>query len=148
MRKVLLLALNDLRLTARDRSSLIWMLMLPLARMDTHIEGLRAQVAAARERADAVAALKARRVGAAVVSTDGKLVAGIISERDIVHGLSELGSDHPELFLQLELTLALVHGLLQLLADVRADLLLRERGHHEVHRQQEAVVEVRLLQDG
>ncbi len=42
--------------------------------------------------ADAVAALKARRVGAAVVSIDGKSVAGILSERDIVHGLAEHGA--------------------------------------------------------
>lgn len=33
MMKVLRLALNDLRLTARDKTSLIWMLMLPLAMM-------------------------------------------------------------------------------------------------------------------
>ena len=42
--------------------------------------------------ADAVAVLKARRVGAAVVSIDGKSVAGILSERDIVHGLAEHGA--------------------------------------------------------
>ena len=41
--------------------------------------------------ADAVRMLKARRVGAVVVSTDGKAVAGILSERDIVHGLAEHG---------------------------------------------------------
>jgi len=33
MRKILLLARNDLRLTFRDKSSVIWMLMLPLAMM-------------------------------------------------------------------------------------------------------------------
>ncbi len=43
--------------------------------------------------ADAVAVLKARRVGAAVVSIDGKSVAGILSERDIVHGLAEHGAE-------------------------------------------------------
>ena len=41
--------------------------------------------------ADAVAMLQARRVGAVVVSTDGKTVSGILSERDIVHGLAEHG---------------------------------------------------------
>ncbi len=42
--------------------------------------------------ADAVRMLKARRVGAVVVSTDGKAVSGILSERDIVHGLAGHGS--------------------------------------------------------
>ncbi len=41
--------------------------------------------------ADAVRMLQARRVGAVVVSTDGKVVSGILSERDIVHGLAEHG---------------------------------------------------------
>ncbi len=42
--------------------------------------------------ADAVRMLQARRVGAVVVSTDGKAVSGILSERDIVHGLAGHGS--------------------------------------------------------
>ncbi len=41
--------------------------------------------------ADAVRLLGARGVGAVVVSADGKIVAGILSERDIVHGLAEHG---------------------------------------------------------
>ncbi len=41
--------------------------------------------------ADAVRLLGARGVGAVVVSVDGKIVAGILSERDIVHGLAEHG---------------------------------------------------------
>ena len=41
--------------------------------------------------ADAVAMLETHRVGAAVVSTDGKTVTGILSERDIVHGLARHG---------------------------------------------------------
>ncbi len=41
--------------------------------------------------ADAVQVLRAHRIGAAVVSTDGKTVSGILSERDIVHGLAEHG---------------------------------------------------------
>ncbi len=41
--------------------------------------------------ADAVRMLQARRVGSVVVSADGKAVAGILSERDIVHGLAEHG---------------------------------------------------------
>jgi general secretion pathway protein L len=45
-------------LWAFNAALLAAVLMLPLARMETHIEGLRAQVAAARERADAVAALR------------------------------------------------------------------------------------------
>jgi CBS domain-containing protein len=38
---------------------------------------------------DAVAALKARRIGAIVVSRDGRGVEGILSERDIVHALAD-----------------------------------------------------------
>ncbi len=41
--------------------------------------------------ADAVRLLGAKGIGAVVVSADGKMVAGILSERDIVHGLAEHG---------------------------------------------------------
>ena len=41
--------------------------------------------------ADAVRLLAAKGVGAVVVSADGKKVAGILSERDIVRGLAEHG---------------------------------------------------------
>ncbi|MEM0922774.1 MAG: CBS domain-containing protein [Pseudomonadota bacterium] len=37
--------------------------------------------------------LSAKRIGALVVSTDGKTVAGIISERDIVRRLGQDGAD-------------------------------------------------------
>jgi CBS domain-containing protein len=45
------------------------------------------------ELAEAVRALAERNVGALVVSADGKRVAGIISERDIVRHLAALGHD-------------------------------------------------------
>jgi CBS domain-containing protein len=38
---------------------------------------------------DAVAILKTRRIGAIVVSRDGRSVEGILSERDIVHALAD-----------------------------------------------------------
>jgi CBS domain-containing protein len=41
----------------------------------------------------ALAALRERNIGALVVSEDGETVDGIISERDIVHGLAEHGRD-------------------------------------------------------
>jgi len=41
---------------------------------------------------EAVAALGRHNVGALVVSTDGRFLDGIISERDIVRALDELGS--------------------------------------------------------
>ncbi len=41
--------------------------------------------------ADAVRLLGAKGIGAVVVSADGKMVSGILSERDIVHGLAEHG---------------------------------------------------------
>ncbi len=40
----------------------------------------------------ALAALRDRNIGALVVSEDGERVDGIISERDIVHGLADHGS--------------------------------------------------------
>lgn len=40
---------------------------------------------------DAVELLRAKGIGALVVSGDGASVAGILSERDIVHALSERG---------------------------------------------------------
>ncbi len=42
---------------------------------------------------DVVATLCARRIGAVVVSSDGKHVGGIVSERDIVRELSRRGPD-------------------------------------------------------
>ncbi len=41
----------------------------------------------------AVAALREHNVGALVVSEDGETVDGIISERDLVHGLGDHGGD-------------------------------------------------------
>jgi CBS domain-containing protein len=42
--------------------------------------------------AEAVALLTRRRIGALVVSTDGREPLGILSERDIVHGLGTSGA--------------------------------------------------------
>ncbi|HEY5117193.1 MAG TPA: CBS domain-containing protein [Nakamurella sp.] len=42
--------------------------------------------------ADAIAALARHGVGALVVTTDGRGIEGIISERDVVRGLNNLGS--------------------------------------------------------
>ena len=36
--------------------------------------------------------LKLKRIGAFVVSQDGSIVLGLVSERDIVHGLAEHGA--------------------------------------------------------
>jgi CBS domain-containing protein len=41
----------------------------------------------------ALAALRDRNIGALVASDDGETVDGIISERDIVHGLADHGRD-------------------------------------------------------
>ena len=41
---------------------------------------------------DVVATLSRERIGVVVVSDDGKAVAGILSERDIIKGLAEKGS--------------------------------------------------------
>ena len=42
--------------------------------------------------ADAIHILKEKRVGALVVSEDGQSLAGILSERDIVHHLADKGA--------------------------------------------------------
>ena len=42
--------------------------------------------------ADAAAILSSRRIGAVIVSPDGKRVAGIVSERDIVRELGKRGA--------------------------------------------------------
>ena len=42
---------------------------------------------------EAVEALRRNRIGAVVVSPDGKLVEGLVSERDIVHGLARYGGE-------------------------------------------------------
>jgi CBS domain-containing protein len=36
--------------------------------------------------------LREERIGAAVVSSDGRTVEGVISERDLVYGLAEQGA--------------------------------------------------------
>lgn len=43
--------------------------------------------------AEAAALLSSRRIGAVVVSPDGKTIAGILSERDIVRELGKRGAD-------------------------------------------------------
>ena len=43
--------------------------------------------------AEAVEILSARRIGALIVSTDGRHVAGILSERDVVRELGRRGPD-------------------------------------------------------
>jgi CBS domain-containing protein len=42
---------------------------------------------------DVVATLSRERIGAVVVSDDGEMVAGIVSERDIIKGLAEKGAE-------------------------------------------------------
>ena len=42
--------------------------------------------------ADAVKLLETHGVGAVVVSADGKMMTGILSERDVIRGLAEHGS--------------------------------------------------------
>ena len=43
--------------------------------------------------ASAVHRLAAEHIGALVVSTDGRTIVGILSERDIIHGLATEGGD-------------------------------------------------------
>ena len=41
--------------------------------------------------------LRIEKVGALIVSEDGKTIGGIISERDVAHGLAEHGASLPQL---------------------------------------------------
>jgi len=59
-----------------------------------NIKGLHAATVAPDIKvADVIDALEAEDVGALVVSADGKLIDGIISERDVVRGLQKYGPD-------------------------------------------------------
>lgn len=51
-----------------------------------------ATIAPAAKVGEAVALLRRKGIGALVVSADGKTIAGILSERDIVQGLSDHGA--------------------------------------------------------
>ncbi len=51
-----------------------------------------ATIASTAKISDAVALLRRKGIGARVVSVDGKTIAGILSERDIVQGLSDQGA--------------------------------------------------------
>jgi len=42
---------------------------------------------------EAISLLRSKSIGALVVSRDGRSVDGILSERDIVHGLADRGTD-------------------------------------------------------
>ena len=52
--------------------------------------------------------LKLERVGAMIVSADGETIDGIISERDVCHGLSEHGTELPALHVSDLMTRAVV----------------------------------------
>jgi CBS domain-containing protein len=56
-----------------------------------HKSGAVATIDPGRSIADAVAALAQHGVGALVVSSDGRTIQGIISERDVVRALNSLG---------------------------------------------------------
>lgn len=57
---------------------------------------------------DAVALLASRRIGAVIVSSDGKRVAGIVSERDIVRELARAGAASLDLPVERVMTAAIV----------------------------------------
>lgn len=42
--------------------------------------------------------LRLESIGAMVVSQDGKLIEGIVSERDVAHGVAEHGASLPDLY--------------------------------------------------
>lgn len=61
--------------------------------IDSQKHAQRAHVEPDAKISDVLGSLAFTNVGALVVSTDGKKVEGIISERDIVRGLQQIGPD-------------------------------------------------------
>jgi CBS domain-containing protein len=70
--------------------------------------------------ASAVEALSRRRIGALVVSPDGSVIVGILSERDIVRGLSEQGPG----VLEAPVSSLMTSEVTTCVADDTADLLM------------------------
>ena len=59
---------------------------------------------------DVVAVLSREKIGAVVVSDDGATVAGLLSERDIIRGLSEHGTKLPSLTARDLMTRSITHA--------------------------------------
>jgi len=80
--------------------------------------------------AAALLTLRDRNIGALVVSGDGETVDGIISERDIVHGLA----DHGSALLSLHVAAAMSHPVITCdPADTVADLMAEMTNHRIRH---------------
>jgi CBS domain-containing protein len=77
--------------------------------------------------AKAVKLLRQKRIGAVVVSPDGRKIVGILSERDIAHGLDEHGARLADLTVQQLMTTKIftcspsdsVEAVMQLMTDHR-----------------------------
>ncbi len=78
--------------------------------------------------ADALKILKRERIGAVVVADDDLSVDGILSERDIVHGLAERGADA----LALPVTALMTRDVITCSEDRSLEDLMRDMTEHRI----------------
>ena len=78
--------------------------------------------------ADALKILKRERIGAVVVADDDLSVDGILSERDIVHGLAERGADA----LALPVTALMTREVITCSEDRSLEDLMRDMTEHRI----------------
>ncbi len=78
--------------------------------------------------ADALKILKRERIGAVVVADDDVSVDGILSERDIVHGLAERGADA----LALPATALMTRDVITCSEDRSLEDLMRDMTEHRI----------------
>ena len=78
--------------------------------------------------ADALKILKRERIGAVVVADDDVSVDGILSERDIVHGLAERGADA----LALPVTALMTREVITCSEDRSLEDLMRDMTEHRI----------------
>lgn len=109
--------------------------------------------------------LRAERIGAAIVSVDGRTIAGIVSERDLAYGLAAYASKLPQVSVeQLMTKVVIVCSPEEKIHDVMVTMINRRIRHLPVkhgdelvgiisigdvvkHRLEEVKLEVRVLRD-
>ena len=79
---------------------------------------------------DAVATLSRERIGALVVSPDDRALAGILSERDIIHALNKYGEKLLDLTVEDLMTQAVTAAQADMQIDAVLDLMTKGRFRH------------------
>ncbi len=77
---------------------------------------------------EAVLALRARNIGALVVSADGESVDGILSERDLVHALADRGEE----FLSLRVEAVMTRRVMTCAPSDSVSELMAQMTHHRI----------------